>query len=205
MIEKVKINEVYLNEENPRQIKSQRFSKLVKSIKDFPEMLRIRPIVVNEDNVIIGGNMRYRACKQLGMEDIYIVRADELSSEQQTQFMLKDNVSFGDWDVDVLGNQFEKQYLLDQGMDGAMLGFFEDDFEKDFMKVEAEQTELPIVPQFSEKYSCVMIFCDNELDETWLRNTLKLGKAKDYKTERIKETNVITVEKFQELWENRSE
>jgi hypothetical protein len=73
------------------------------------------------------------------------------------------------------------------------------------MKVDAEQTELPIVPQFSEKYSCVMIFCDNELDETWLRNTLKLGKAKDYKTERIKETNVITVEKFQELWENKSE
>ena len=73
------------------------------------------------------------------------------------------------------------------------------------LQAEAETTELPIVPQFSEKYSCVMIFCDNELDETWIRNTLKLGKAKDYKTERIKETSVMSVQKFQELWENRSE
>jgi hypothetical protein len=205
MIYKAKINELKLNDNNPRQIKSQRFSKLVKSIKDFPEMLQLRPIVVNEDNTIIGGNMRYRACKHLGYDEVYVVKAEDLTEQQQTQFMLKDNVTFGDWDVDILSNQFEKQYLLDQGMDASSLGFFKNDFESDMMKVEAETAELPIVPQFSEKYSCVMIFCDNELDETWLRNTLKLGKAKDYKTERIKESSVISVEKFQELWENRSE
>jgi ribosomal protein L35AE/L33A len=202
-MQKLKINEIHLNDENPRQIKSARFSKLVKSIKDFPEMLKLRPIVINDDNVIIGGNMRYRACKQLGHEEVYVVKAEELTKEQETQFILKDNVTFGDWDVDVLGNQFEKQYLLDQGMDSSMLGFFNNNFESDMLKAEAETTELPIVPQFSEKYSCVMIFCDNELDETWIRNALKLGKAKDYKTERIKETSVMSVEKFQELWENK--
>lgn len=205
MIYKAKINQLKLNDNNPRQIKSQRFSKLVKSIKDFPEMLQLRPIVVNDDNVIIGGNMRYRACKHLGHEEVHVIKAKDLSKAQETQFMLKDNFSFGDWDVDVLSNQFEKQFLLDQGMEASMLGFFKNDFESDMLQAEAETTELPIVPQFSEKYSCVMIFCDNELDETWLRNTLKLGKAKDYKTERIKETSVMSVQKFQELWENRSE
>ena len=124
MIYKAKINQLKLNDNNPRQIKSQRFSKLVKSIKDFPEMLQLRPIVVNDDNVIIGGNMRFRACKHLGHEEVHVIKAKDLSKAQETQFMLKDNFTFGDWDVDVLSNQFEKQFLLDQGLEAIMLGFF---------------------------------------------------------------------------------
>lgn len=202
-IEKVSIDKIHANAENPRSIKSHKFSKLVRSVKEFPEMLKIRPIVVNDDNVILGGNMRYKACKEAGLEEVYVIKASELTPEQQNQFVIKDNVEFGDWDVDMLANQYEKQFLMQMGMEEKQLGFFMDDFEEEFYKVETEQVDMPIVPKFSEKYTAVMIFCDNELDETWLRNTLKLKKARSYKTERVKETSVITVKDFQKLWQER--
>ncbi len=202
-IEKVSINKIHANAENPRTIKSHKFSRLVRSVKEFPEMLKIRPIVVNDDNVILGGNMRYKACKEAGLEEVYVIKASDLTPEQQNQFVIKDNVEFGDWDVDMLANQYEKDFLMKMGMEEKQLGFFMDDFEEEFYKVETEQVDMPIVPKFSEKYTAVMIFCDNELDETWLRNVLKLKKARSYKTERIKETSVIKVKDFQKLWQQK--
>lgn len=202
-IEKVDIKKIHANAENPRSIKSHKFSRLVKSIKDFPEMLKVRPIVVNDDNVILGGNMRYRACREAGLEDVYIIKASELTPEQQNQFIIKDNVEFGEWDIDMLANQYEKDFLVRMGLEEKQLGFFQDDFEKEFNTIDTQSVDMPINPKFSEKYTSVMIFCDNELDETWLRNVLKLKKAKSYKTERIKETSVISVQDFQELWQKK--
>ncbi len=198
-----KIVELQSNPLNPRMIKSARFSKLVKSIKDFPEMLKLRPIVVDDNGMVLGGNMRLKACKQIGLQEVPVVVAKDLSPEQKSEFIIKDNNSFGDWDVDVLANQYEKEFLLKMGMEEKDLGFFLDEFEEKFYKVDDTNAELPIVPKFSEKYSCVMIFCDNEMDENWLRNVLKLKKYRDYKTERIKETAVITVKEFQKLWKSR--
>ena len=92
IIEEVKISEVKLNPNNPRIVKDDKFEKLVKSIQDFPEMLRIRPIVVNNDMITLGGNMRLKAAKKAGLKKIPIIKADNLTDEQQKEFIIKDNI-----------------------------------------------------------------------------------------------------------------
>lgn len=116
-MEKVKISEVKLNPNNPRLIKDDKFKKLVQSIKDFPEMLNIRPIVVNQDMIILGGNMRYKACKEAGLKEIPIIVADNLTDEQQKEFLIKDNTSGGEWDWDILANEWDSEQLEDWGLD----------------------------------------------------------------------------------------
>jgi hypothetical protein len=112
-----KISEIKLNPNNPRLIKDDKFTKLVQSIKDFPEMLDIRPIVVNTDMVILGGNMRFKACKDAGLKEVPIVIADNLSEEQQREFLIKDNVSGGEWDFEMLANEWETEELENWGLD----------------------------------------------------------------------------------------
>jgi len=116
-MQKVNIQEVRLNEENPRYIKDHKFEKLVKSIKEFPQMLDLRPIVVNQDMVVLGGNMRLRACREAGLTEVPIIYADNLSEEQQKEFVIKDNSSFGEWDWDILANEWDTEQLIDWGMD----------------------------------------------------------------------------------------
>lgn len=116
-MEKVKISKVVPNENNPRFIKDYKFKKLVKSIKEFPEMLKLRPIVVNSDMVVLGGNMRLKACKEAGLKEVYILKADELTEQQQREFIVKDNVGFGEWDWDILANEWDNTQLKEWGMD----------------------------------------------------------------------------------------
>ena len=113
---KTKISEVKLNPNNPRLIKDDNFKKLVQSIKDFPEMLDIRPIVVNADMVILGGNMRFKACKEAGLKEVPIIIADNLNEEQQREFLIKDNVSGGEWDWSLL-NEWDTEQLEDWGLE----------------------------------------------------------------------------------------
>ena len=101
-IEKININNIKLNPNNPRLIKDDKFTKLVQSIKDFPEMLNIRPIVVNDDMIILGGNMRFKACKEAWLKEVPIIKASGLSTEKQREFLIKDNVSGGEWDFELL-------------------------------------------------------------------------------------------------------
>ena len=114
---KAKISEVKSNPNNPRQIKDDKFAKLVQSIKDFPEMLDIRPIVVNADMVVLGGNMRFKACKEAGLKEVPIIVAENLTDEQQKEFIIKDNVSGGEWDWDMLANEWEVEQLDAWGLD----------------------------------------------------------------------------------------
>ena len=118
MIEKVAINKVFPNPTNPRTIKEGKFKKLVNSIQDFPEMLELRPIVVSKDMEILGGNMRYRACKEAGLKEVYIIKADKLTDKQIEEFIVKDNVGFGEWDWDVLANDWDISELEEWGLDG---------------------------------------------------------------------------------------
>jgi len=113
----VKISEVKLNPNNPRLIKDEKFAKLVQSIKDLPEMLAIRPIVVNTDMVVLGGNMRLKACKEAGLKEIPIIIADNLTEEQQREFLIKDNVSGGEWDWAMLQNDWDTEQLDAWGVD----------------------------------------------------------------------------------------
>lgn len=106
-IEKVKVSAIKSNPKNPRLIKDDKFFKLVKSVKEFPQMLELRPIVVNEEMIVLGGNMRLKACIAAGYKEIPVVKANDLTAEQQNEFIIKDNVSFGEWDYDLLANEWE--------------------------------------------------------------------------------------------------
>ena len=116
-IKKVKISQVKPNPENPRLIKDDKFFKLVRSIQDFPQMLDIRPIVVNDDMIVLGGNMRLKACKEAGLKEVSIVVASNLTDEQQREFIIKDNVGFGEWDWEDLANNWNVDQLSMWGLD----------------------------------------------------------------------------------------
>jgi hypothetical protein len=116
-MQKVKITEVKTNPNNPRLIKDDKFKKLVKSIKEFPQMLELRPIVVNDDMIVLGGNMRLKACKEAGLKEVPIIKASDLTDEQQKEFIVKDNVGFGEWDWDVLANEWDAVQLEEWGLD----------------------------------------------------------------------------------------
>ena len=115
-IETIAISKIKLNPNNPRLIKDDKFTKLVQSIKDFPEMLNIRPIVVNDDMIILGGNMRFKACKEAGLKEVPIIKASGLSAEKQREFLIKDNVSGGEWDFELL-KEWDSLELESWGLD----------------------------------------------------------------------------------------
>lgn len=116
-IERVKTSQVKLNPNNPRLIKDDKFEKLTNSIKNFPEMLEIRPVVINDHMVILGGNMRFRAAKEAGLKEIPVIKASSLTEEQQREFIIKDNVSGGEWDWDMLANEWDTEDLDAWGLD----------------------------------------------------------------------------------------
>lgn len=113
----VKISDVKVNPNNPRLIKDDKFAKLVQSIKDLPQMLAIRPIVVNSDMVVLGGNMRLKACKEAGLKEVPIIIADNLTEAQQREFIIKDNVSGGEWDWSALTSEWDTEQLEEWGLD----------------------------------------------------------------------------------------
>ena len=112
----MKIQDIKPNPNNPRLIKDDKFKKLCQSLKDFPEMLELRPIVVNRDHIILGGNMRYKAAKEIGLKEIPVTIAD-LTEDQQREFLIKDNTSGGEWDWEVLANEWNSEELEEWGLD----------------------------------------------------------------------------------------
>ena len=113
---KLEINKLKTNKHNPRIIKDQKFKKLVQSIKEFPKMLELRPIVVDEDMIILGGNMRHKASMEAGLKKVDIKIAKGLTKEQKQEFIIKDNVGFGEWDWDILANEWNVLELMDWGV-----------------------------------------------------------------------------------------
>jgi hypothetical protein len=117
----MKLSEIRENPNNPRIIKDDKFQKLVKSIKEFPEMLEARPIVVNPDNIVLGGNMRLKACKAAGLTEapVYVASWEESKAKE---FIVKDNVGFGEWDWDILANEWDENSLENWGLDFPRFG-----------------------------------------------------------------------------------
>lgn len=113
----MKLKDIKLNPSNPRVIKDNKFKKLVKSIQEFPEMLSIRPIVVNQDNIVLGGNMRLRACQEAKLKEVPVIIASDLTPEQQKEFIIKDNIGFGEWDFELLANEWNMEELAEWGLD----------------------------------------------------------------------------------------
>ena len=127
------ITEIKSNPNNPRLIKDHKFKQLVKSIQDFPQMLELRPIVIDENNMVLGGNMRLKACLEAGMTDVPVIHANNLSEEKKKEFIVKDNVGYGEWDWDDLANNWDALELTEWGLDipnfeGEVLEAEEDDF-----------------------------------------------------------------------------
>ena len=140
-----KISAIKRNPNNPRILKDDKFVKLTQSIKDFPQMLDIRPIVVNDDMVVLGGNMRLKACKEAGLKEVPVIKVNDLTEEQQREFIIKDNVGFGEWDWDLLANEWDADLLDDWGLDIDFAG--DDDKYNDQERVELQESF--IAPPFS--------------------------------------------------------
>ncbi len=159
-VTKVKINSIKTNPKNPRLIKDDKFKKLVQSIKDFPEMLDIRPIVVNSDMIILGGNMRFKACKEAGLKEVPIIIADNLTEEQQREFLIKDNTSGGEWDFEMLANEWDVDQLDAWGLDMPELKAIDKAEEGDEIKI---PKSLQVIP----KKEYILIMADEDSDE-WI-------------------------------------
>ena len=117
MKQQIKIYKIKGNPKNPRIIKNDKFKKLVKSIQEFPEMLEKRPIVVDEDMMVLGGNMRLKASKEAGLKEVWIDIAKGWTQEQKDEFIVKDNVGFGEWEWDILANEWDSVILAEWGVD----------------------------------------------------------------------------------------
>lgn len=159
MIQNVLINTVKANPNNPRIIKDDKFAKLVKSINEFPQMLNLRPIVVNDDMVVLGGNMRLKACKEAGLKEIPIIKASELTEQQQKEFIVKDNVGYGEWDWEDLANNWDSEQLTEWGLD--IPGF----------KIEEENEMEDLSDKLKSEFK-IEIICKDEAEQEQTYNKL---------------------------------
>ena len=139
-IKVIKLSDIKSNPNNPRIIKDDKFRKLVKSIQEFPKMLEIRPVVVNADMIVLGGNMRLKACKEAGLKEVPVIFADDLTDEEQKQFIIKDNVGFGEWDWDMIANEWDAEEVEEWGLD---VPIFEP--EPDFEDLIGEEKNKPAI------------------------------------------------------------
>jgi DNA modification methylase len=176
-IQKVKLSEIKSNPNNPRIIKDDKFHKLVKSIKEFPKMLEIRPIVVNQDMIVLGGNMRLKASKEAGLKEVFIVKADDLTEDEQKQFIIKDNVGFGEWDWDMLANEWEAEELEEWGLDVPELTITEEPSaeEDDYEMPDEVQTD--IVPGDLFEIGEHRLLCGDSTDSDAVQKLMNGEKA----------------------------
>jgi len=139
----IKLSKIKLNKDNPRFVRDDRFEKLVKSIKNFPEMMKLRPIIVDENNVILGGNMRFRALQIAGYKEVpeeWVKKASDLTEEQKKEFIIKDNVGFGEWDLDEIANSWDDKLLEEWGFE---LPAFMDEDEVERPSIDGDDEEAP--------------------------------------------------------------
>ena len=143
--------ELVFNDDNPRAISKEKFASLQRSLEAFPEMLTARPIVVDEGNVILGGNMRAKAMQAIGMTEAEVLRVEGWTDEQKQEFVIKDNVGFGEWDWDILANQFDNVQLGEWGLD-----VWQPETEPDFtMLDDVDDTEATSMTDDVRKAVCI--------------------------------------------------
>jgi len=162
--ETISIKKLKPNPANPRTIRDDKFHKLVQSVKDFPQMLEIRPIVVNDQLEVLGGNMRLRACIEAGMKEVTIIRASELTEDQQREFIIKDNVGFGEWDMDALANEWDAEELQEWGVDLQVFGG-DDNQPGESENNYSKKIEAPIYEPKNEKPDYLSLFDQERTNE----------------------------------------
>ena len=198
--EKRKLSELIPDPKNPRRMSAHDNRQLKKSIEKFN--LASIPVIDSQNN-ILAGHQRIRILKtQHGGDHEIDVRVPsrDMSDDEVQEYRIRDNRNHGEFDFDQLANNFDIEYLEDVGfLHGELVGFDTDEYEDEFFKYDNTNAEMPIVPKFNEKYTSVVIFCDNQLDENWLRNVFNLGKAKCYKSSRVAPNHVIHVKQLQKV------
>jgi hypothetical protein len=165
---KVNIHDIKSNESNPRWIKDTKFKKLVKSINEFPEMLELRPIVVDEDMIILGGNMRHKACIEAGLQEVPITIAKGLTEKQKREFIIKDNVGFGEWDWDNLAENWNNTHIKDWGL---VVWNGDDMFELEDTK-EEQEPKASIMDDGYSQFEMIMVH-QNKLELIRVLNEIK--------------------------------
>lgn len=195
-----KVSEVRGSEYNPRQLSKKQYKTIKDSIEKFGFA---EPIIINKhkgrEGVIIGGHQRFQIAKDLGFKEVPCVELD-LDLEKEKELNIRLNKNSGSFDFDMLANLFEKEFLLDVGFEEKELGMFQDEFEEEFYSYDNTNAEKPIVPKFSEKYDCLIIVSDNEIDTTFMETTLNIESAQSYKNSHSGKAMVINVDKFREQW-----
>ena len=134
----MKLKDIKPNPNNPRVLRDEKFQKLKQSITEFPKMLSLRPMVIDENNVVLGGNMRLRALQELGFTDIdeaWVKRSSDLTEEEKKRFIIADNVAFGEWDWDTLANDWE---VVDLEAWGLEIPFYDEEVKEEQSKEEEE-------------------------------------------------------------------
>lgn len=182
---------------NPRFFRDYRYEAMKKSIKESPEMLELRELIVfpySEGRyIVICGNLRLRACKELGYTELpcKILRPDT-DVKKLREYATKDNVNFGENDLDVMNNEWDKTELADWGVEFAPEKTV-DEFKERFDSITDETAIYPLVPKYDEKHELFIIQSGNEVDSNWLRERLGMQRMKSYKTGKISRSNVIDI------------
>lgn len=171
-MQRAAIGTIIPNPTNPRIIKDDKFKKLVKSIQEFPQMLELRPIVVDSNMVVLGGNMRLKACIAAGLKEVPIIVADQLTDAQKGEFIIKDNVGFGEWDWDLLANEWEVKDLFNWGVD-IPSAYFDDDKEPEFDK---DMLDEALDSYINSKVKQITLYFDNEQYEYTLNKLEQIAK-----------------------------
>ncbi|NTW56494.1 MAG: ParB N-terminal domain-containing protein [Chlorobiaceae bacterium] len=195
----MKLSEINPNPDNPRVIKDDKFRKLVNSIREFPKMLELRPMILDSTNTIIGGNMRYKALQQLGYTDIpdeWIKRAEDLTEDEKRRFIIADNIQLGDWEWDMLASLWNEDDLIDWGLtfEGVTMG-------KDPEVEEEQRTIEEMELKFNEHHDYIVFLFNNVNDYVMAVTNLGLKKVKASLSEKSKKIGLGRVVDGQRLIE----
>lgn len=142
---RMKLSEIHINPKNPRLIKDERFKKLCKSIEEFPKMMVLRPIIVDSEGMILGGNMRFKALKELGYKDVpdeWVKRDGELTEAEKQRFIIADNIGFGEYDWDILANEWNEAELIEWGLEIPDFAFKQEATEDDYEMPDEIKTDI---------------------------------------------------------------
>lgn len=182
---------------NPRFFRDYRYEAMKKSINESPEMLELRELIVFPYNdgryIVVCGNLRLRACKELGYTELPCkILNKDTDVKKLREYATKDNVNFGENDLDVMNNEWDKTELADWGVEFAPEKPV-DEFKERFDSITDETAIYPLVPKYDEKHELFIIQSGNEVDSNWLRERLGMQHMKSYKTGKVSKSNVIDI------------
>ena len=190
---------------NPRFFRDYRYEAMKKSISDSPEMLELLELIVYPHEgryVVVCGNLRMRACRELGYAELPCkVLPEGTPARKLREYSAKDNISFGENDMDVMKNEWDQSELQDWGVEFAPQKT-KDAFRERFESMTDETAVYPLVPKYDEKHELFIIISSSEVDSNWLREVLDMQHMKSYKTGKISKSNVVDIKDVRHALQN---